>query len=472
MSSEEEMELEQESDDVEIDRDNWGKNTDVYYQKKRDKELKNDEFIEGDAEEAQRIQKELLSNLKVSDFGGDEEFEQLMKKTKEAPPEETEEFQLKKFNEMIDSTNVQIEGNDEERIKIIKEMFPELLQRILLASKISFEKSKEGGVLGKFTSLREKVESGLILNVLIEILCKGDGREEHPIVETCKTYQQLFENIEETTKKIGKQTIKSFYDGTYKEEYKESEEQINEEGEEDTEIKGNSSLNEMSEEEDNKEQKMEESEEEEEGININDMDMEDALGDFVDEEEMKEIKQRQELQKVNQPNIDETDKANWIDNDDFDSDEVQLEEKLLAELASKKQSQRKASGEEDVIVKKTTTLIKPSKKQSKINQEDEEIKTTSSLHKEIENKRKLRLTKAQKEEKDIDNYHRPVDKVVEHGRGLTRGRKPQNSRTKMRAKYEKRTKKIKQTNTESHSFNYKGEKKIEDGKKLSRKLDY
>ncbi|BFU25221.1 neurofilament medium polypeptide, putative [Entamoeba histolytica HM-3:IMSS] len=471
MSSEEKMELEQESDDAEIDRDNWGKNTDVYYQKKRDKELKNDEFIEGDAEEAQRIQKELLSNLKVSDFGGDEEFEQLMKKTKEAPPEETEEFQLKKFNEMIDSTNVQIEGNDEERIKIIKEMFPELLQRILLANKISFEKSKEGGVLGKFTSLREKVESGLILNVLIEILCKGDGREEHPIVETCKTYQQLFENIKEITKKIGKQTIKSFYDGTYKEEYKEDKEQSIEEGEEDTEIKDNNNIiTEMSEEEENEEEKMEESEEE--GINISGMDMEDALGDFVDEEEMKEIKKCQELQKVNQPNIDETDKANWIDNEDFDSDEVQLEEKLLAELALKKQSQRKASGEEDVAVKKTTTLMKPSKKQSKINQEDEEIKTTSSLRKEIENKRKLRLTKAQKEENDIDNYHRPVDKVVEHGRGLTRGRKPQNARTKMRAKYEKRTKKIKQINTESHSFNYKGEKKIEDGKKLSRKLDY
>ena len=490
--SSEDISIEEQSFE-EIDKNNWGTHVESYYQKKRDKELKNDEFIEEEAKEAQRIQKELLSNIKVSDYAIDDDFAEMMKRAKEAPPEETEEFQLKKFNEMIQTTTKQIDGNEEERIQKIKEVYPNILKGIQLASKSSFEKKKEGGILGKVTEYRERIEMGLVLNTLCEMLCCGDNPNEHPVEERCETYRELFGKMNEMMKTIGKPTIQAFYDGTYDELIKEQqanekmEEENEDEESDDEEMNGDEMENEFEEDDGENEEESDDEDDEDDKfeMSIDEDVMEDALGDLLSDDEAEQMKKRKELLKTEQPNVEAQDRATWLDGDDFDSDEMELEEKLLAELAASKQNQRKVNGEDDAEMKKINIekmLPKSERKENKelnnkekkgkkeLSPEELERQLLKEKRKEIEEKRKIRLTHAEREEMDD---HRPVNKVVKHGRGDTRGRKPQHAKKRIRRQYDRKMRRMEKAMPKAgKALNYKGEKKIDDKKISSVRLDY
>ena len=113
--------------------------------------------------------------------------------------------------------------------------------------------------------------------------------------------------------------------------------------------------------------------------------------------------------------------------------------------------------------------MKRSKGKKEMDPIEMERQIMKEKRKEIEEKRKIRLTHAERDE----NEHRPVDKVVKHGRGYTRGRKPQHAKKRIRKQFDKKMKKLeKATPKAGKALNYKGEKKIDDMKRSSVRLDY
>ncbi|KAL7719362.1 Sas10 C-terminal domain-containing protein [Entamoeba marina] len=387
------------SEEVVDDNNNasWGVGKDVYYQTKRNKEMMTNEYIDGDAEEAQRIQKNLLAELKPTDFTADDDFAELLTTAQQQPPKESDEFQLLKLNQEIANQTIDVSGSIEERTQVIRDLFPDILNRIQKASEASFEKHSGSGLVAKINKLREIIEGGFISNLFVELLCKGDGRDRHPVVDVVESYEERLKTLEKKS---------------------------------------------------------------ENDYGIDDELFSDDLGEFSEENNIQPSKRL-----VNQPNVDDEDRANWLDNNEFDSEEEKLEEQLLAEMALGKQNQRIGSGEEDAQIKKTyrQNVIKKTTPREPIDEDVDEINDVD----DIESKRRIRLNKAEREESK-----RPVNNVIKYARGFTRGRKNMSSRQRTRKRYEKRAKHIKNPAPHTNALSYKGEKKIDPSVRHSKSLTY
>ncbi|KAL7719622.1 Sas10 C-terminal domain-containing protein [Entamoeba marina] len=418
------------SEEVVDDNNNasWGVGKDVYYQTKRNKEMMTNEYIDGDAEEAQRIQKNLLAELKPTDFTADDDFAELLTTAQQQPPKESDEFQLLKLNQEIANQTIDVSGSIEERTQNSK------------ASEASFEKHSGSGLVAKINKLREIIEGGFISNLFVELLCKGDGRDRHPVVDVVESYEERLKTLEKYFNNL--ENIKAF------EEFENSNkmEEVIEDDDEQEVVNEDDNLMEL--------------ENPENDYGIDDELFSDDLGEFSEENNIQPSKRL-----VNQPNVDDEDRANWLDNNEFDSEEEKLEEQLLAEMALGKQNQRIGSGEEDAQIKKTyrQNVIKKTTPREPIDEDVDEINDVD----DIESKRRIRLNKAEREESK-----RPVNNVIKYARGFTRGRKNMSSRQRTRKRYEKRAKHIKNPAPHTNALSYKGEKKIDPSVRHSKSLTY
>ena len=469
-----------ENKDVEQeDLDNWGGSKDVYYQNKRNKETKQDDFIDGDVEEGMRLQKQLLSTLKNTDFGGDDDFNKLLERAKDNPLQGTDEFQLKKFDESLTSTLPKIAQNTEEGINTIKELYPELMNKLQMVSDLKFTKAKKGGVMGQISKLRQCVESGLTIGLICELLCMGDGRERHPIVDSNDEYVEKMKYANTILDQV-KNNMKAFYEGTYVEP-KENE-KIEEQPAENEEIEGLEEMEAVEQDEDDVEQgdldEMSEEGENDEQSENGEFENEGSQNEFSEDSEDEQLEKEEKM-------IPQGERANWLDNEgSMDSDEEKLQEQLLFQMAQERRQSRVESGETDAKVRQnkqlqqlSTKLEKTKKMNEKRGKEEhdeleEEEKEEKDTIKKLENKRKVRLSKKQQDEDG--RMRRPVSKVIEYSRGNTKGRKNMTSRVRERTKYEKRMRKIEKylhNDTNGNSFSkYTGEKKINTDVR-SRKLD-
>ncbi|ELP86577.1 hypothetical protein EIN_162110 [Entamoeba invadens IP1] len=426
----------------------WGiRNVDLY-QKKQYNAEKHD--AEENAEEAMNIQKEQLKNLQAADFSGFGDFDEILKTVKEAPIEKTEEYKLKKFNEMINKKNLELDGNEDENIQAIRAVYPDFMKRLEAAQTVTFMKRAGSGIMKKLTAIREDAEKCFLLNVLSEVLCKGNSTDVHPSSEDAQKFLECLQTSQSYIKTIGNKTIEAVYNGTYKDLIQQEEENGTPMELENPKLSEMDIENEDNENSDSlaekawKNKAMKWKKKRQIGSTVMTL--------ILLKERANEVQRRKILTGEEDAN---TEKAVKIGRDVKSAKELREDSKAIKKPQEEENEEESEESEEEEVFSENEENKEADRMLTKLREK----------RKRIEDSRKERLEKQREIEENEDNERRPVGKVIQHGRGFTKQRKPQHARLRIRKLYDRKTRhdnKVSKKLARPVGAKYSGERKIDD----------